>query len=269
VSIKPGHLARLLSCSTAVVACALWASGAAAQITPPGLGNANTAAWSAIGVRQSLDGAARREYLGYAGVGAISTRSNNDPYDQPAIFVFNHELYDQFREQWMYSLALSYRRQDMYEGQDWEQKRFQELRIYARYAWVLTRGRIKLLNTLRPELRGFLAPDFSPLEQPLQFRFRFKSQLACRLDGRGKQRLVAGAEVLASISLDRSEVPGWSEFAYRESRFSIFYSFRAHKRLVIDVGYMNNLIGSAAPLVDVHYFAVDLIWNNLFGTPRT
>ncbi len=261
--------ARRWLCAGALLACSLMGRSARAQITPPGLGNAQTAAWSALGVRQSLDDVRRREYLGYVGFGTVSGRYDYNPYANPNIFVFNHEFYDQFRKNWLYSLGLSYRRQNLYEsdGAAWEEKRFHELRVYGRYSLVLANERVKLLNTFRPEIRGFVQPDFGRADQFLQFRFRFKTQLSCKIDRRGLHRLTGASEELAAIGRVRSRPSGWSDFTYRESRFSLFYSWSPRSEVVIDVGYMNNLIGGGgAPLVDVHYIALDVVWVNLFRT---
>lgn len=241
-----------------------------AQITPPGLGYAETAAWSALGVKQALGGSERFEYLGYAGIGSTSDPHDANPYRNANIFVLNQEIYDRFAQHWLYSLAFSYRRQDAREGHDGalELRQLQEFRGYARYGYVRAWGRLKLLNTVRPELRGFVAPDFGVLEQPFQFRFRLKTQLTCSLDRSASKRLVVAAEELASISRTRDPAARWTDFNYRESRFSLFYSFNLGEHSVVEVGYMNNLIGNRAALVDVHYLAFDIVWLNPFARPR-
>lgn len=243
----------------------LFASTSAAQITPPGMGAADAAAWSALGLRESLDAEHRRAYLGYVGVGATHAAPEHDSFVTPSILVLNHELSDHFRPHWLASLGLSYRRQNAYEQHEpgvSEQKRLQELRLYGRYALVLDGARWKLQTTFRPELRGFVRPDFGPIAEPLQLRFRLKAQLRHTLTG--SHALVGSAEVLASTSRARSREARWGELAYRESRFALFYSFQPRDHLTVDVGYMNDLLGQGRARVDVHYLAVDLVWVDLF-----
>lgn len=255
------------------MALLLWlvhTSGAHAQITPPGMGSAETAAWSALGLRQALDAHHRREYLGYVGLGSTSDQHDVNPLAHANIFVFNHELYDRFHDSWQYSLAASYRRQNSEKGvgNSLREERLQELRLYARFARVWEHARWKALATIRPELRIFSTPSFGPAAEPLQLRLRFKAQLATKLDMRGHQRVLVAAEVLSAIAMGHSPAPVWSEFGYRESRFSLFYAFTYDDHLIIEVGYMNNLIGDQRPLVDVHYLAFDLVWVDPFRRQR-
>jgi len=239
-----------------------------AQITPPGLGNARTAAWTAIGAREHLDDVDRRVSLTYVGVGTTSGRDDANPFSRPDILVLNEEYFDQFDPHWMYSVGLSYRRQNAFEsdGDDWRLKRFHELRLYGRFSSVLGSERVKVVNTLRPEIRGFVQPSFAASETPLQFRFRFKTQVAWAVEKTGRHKLIVAAEELASVGRDRALSSGWSDFGYRESRFSFFYSLD-HEKLpcVVDVGLMNNLLGRATQLVDVQYVALDLVFRDPFA----
>jgi hypothetical protein len=231
------------------------------------MGEANMAAWTAVGLRQSLDAEARRVSMTYVGVGSVSGRHDDNPVGRAAIFVLNEELYDQFDKHWLYSVALSYRRQDAAEGPAWQRRRVQELRAYARLSSVLTSERLKLLNTVRPEVRGFVRPDFGPSEEPLQLRFRLKTQLTWQLDAAGQHRLIGGAEELASIAHAQGRA-AWTDFDYRESRFSVFYALSSRRLpLVVDVGYMNNLLGHHGALVDVSYVSLDVVWLDPFGKP--
>src|SRR5690349_10024101 len=110
-------VARSLSSPRAAVVCALasllvglLAPRARAQITPPGMGEAESAAWSAVGLKQSLDEEHRRAYLGYVGVGATHAGHEQHPYAHPSILVVTHELSDHVRPHSLASLGLSYRR---------------------------------------------------------------------------------------------------------------------------------------------------------------
>jgi hypothetical protein len=250
-----------------LLACLLWLqSSAEAQITPPGLGDAQTATWAALGLKQSLDASERRQYASYVGFGATSEHAPFDPSEHPNIFVFNHELFDHFRPHFQYSLGLSYRRQDSFErkGEALREKHVQEARMYGRFSFVLDHRRLKLVSTFRPELRGFVGLDFGPAQEPAQVRLRFKTQLAVRLDASGEHRVLAAAEALAATSRERRQRARWSALSYRESRFSLFYSVRASRQLTVDLGYMNDLLNHDAPLTSVHYVALDLIWIDPF-----
>src|SRR5262245_2042665 len=86
-----------------------------AQISPPGLGETNTASWLAIGIRQSLDTASKKQSVTYVGNGTISGFGTGNPFQKQAILVINEEFYNQFQQHWQYSVAVSYRRQNQYE----------------------------------------------------------------------------------------------------------------------------------------------------------
>jgi hypothetical protein len=254
----------------ALLGCVLMAAPAAAQLSPPGLGPARTASWSAVGIRQDLDAIRRRESVTYVGVGSISNPDNANPWQKPAIFVLNQEFYDQFHKNWVYSAALSYRRQNEYEDEppfaDAHPSYKHELRFYGRLSYVQKLARFKFVNTFRPELRNFFSPDLGSQEF-VQFRFRLRTQVTANLDKNAVHRLVGSAEVLATVG--KAHAPaGWTDFDYRESRFCLYYSLRMQSwPVVVDIGYMNNLLGSSHP-IDVHYLAIDLVWENPFGKPE-
>lgn len=244
---------------------------AQAQLSPPGLGPAHTASWFATGIRQDLDAAQRWESMTYAGFGATSQPDDYNPLQRPALFVLNQEFYDQYAKSWLYSFAVSYRRQNEYEGTSpygaADPSFKHELRFYGRYSHALSISRFKLVSTLRPELRTFYSPDLGAQEF-LQFRARFRSQGKWQLDEKGVHRIIASAEVLASIGKTHTH-SGWTDFGYRETRFCLYYSLSVPSwPFVIDIGYMNDLLGTARPLTDVHYLAFDITWDNPFGTPK-
>jgi hypothetical protein len=246
-------------------ALTLWlalTSHASAQISPPGLGDTNTAAWFAVGARQDLDADQRRQSMTYVGVGSVSHQGNDaDPLRTPAIVVLNEEVSDRFARHWQYSLAVSYRRRHGTEGVE------QELRSYTRFAHIAEQGRFKVTHTVRPELRTFLNTRFQPLDEALELRLRFRSQLSVALDRAREQHLIGSAELLAATTRARG-LRRWTELGYRESRFCLYYALaRERWPCTLHVGYMNDLIGRGSELRDVHYLALDISWNNPFGKP--
>ena len=258
----------------ALVASLLGVPAAYAQLSPPGLGPTKTASWTALGVRQALDAVGRRESVTYAGMGTISQPDGYNPFADPAIFVLNEEVYDRFHENWSYSVALSYRRQYQYEDEApfalADPAIQHELRLYGRISGAFEIARLKLVNTLRPEIRSFFA-DGGPASEALQFRFRLRSQATVRLDPEDTHRLVMSAEVLTTVAKERAEgqtTRTWSSLDYSESRFCLYYSWNGEEPFSFDVGYMNDLMGRGASLADAHYLAFDFVWKNPFGAPH-
>lgn len=235
-----------------------------AQISPPGLGKAKTASWFAIGLRQNLDSLNKRNALTYFGYGMVSDpEGSSNPFVKQAIMVLNHERYNHFAKHWQYSYALSYRRQNSYsdiepyhkEGID------QEFRLYGRISYLLSEGKWKWTNTARQEFRKYFTADFTKADENLQFRTRLKSQLSYDL-GPADQKLILSAEALFATSLMNYPRAQWKSFQYKESRFALYYSRKLpNTPLSMDVGYMNNLINNSSHPIDVHYVALDLIWN--------
>ncbi|MDB5257998.1 MAG: hypothetical protein JWM14_2693 [Chitinophagaceae bacterium] len=252
-----------------LVLCILLFSTVSAQISPPGLGDANTASWLAIGLRQRLDSANHKQYVAYAGMGRISNPDDYNPIEKTSIFVLNQEFYNQFHKHWQYSVALSYRRQNEYESTTpYEKEKVplkQEFRIYSRYSFIWKTSRLKWVTTYRQEFRKFYTNDFKDWEETYQLRSRTRTQLTVTLDKYKVHNIVASAEALFSLSKEESQ---WGSFAYRESRFCLYYSYApVTSPLVFSLGYMNNLIGSSS-LIDAHYIALDIIWTDPFGNLR-
>lgn len=239
------------------------------QISPPGLGKANTANWFALGVRQELDTVPDKGWqsMTYVGFGQKSNPDNYNPFYKPAIFVINQEFYHQFHKTWQYSFALSYRRQDEYfdtPPYEHETPRIkQEFRTYGRVSYIFKASRIKLIPTFRQEFRKFYSPDFKSIAEDFQFRSRFRLQLTVNLDKNKTHKLIVGSEQLFSIS--KQTTPNiWTDFNYRESRFSSYYSLSPKTLpLIFNIGYMNNLVGNKT-IADVHYLAFDIIIENPF-----
>lgn len=239
-----------------------------AQINPPGLGIARTVNWFALGVRNQINKRNTWQSLSYVGIGRKSNPDNFDPMLKQAIWVFNQEFYHQFSKHSQYSFAVSYRRQDVYMDdppyKHDEPKLEQEFRIYGRIYHTIPLHRFKLTGVFRQEFRKFYAPDFSAAEEDFQFRSRFRVQVSTDLDKSKTQKLTLSSESLFAISKEPQSAE-WTNFQYKESRFSFYYSVALKKLPVtVDVGYMNNLLGNRH-VQDVHYFALDVIVNNPFN----
>lgn len=242
------------------------------QISPPGLGEAETASWFAFAIRQNLDSLKQKQSVSYFGVGRISDPDNFNPYYKPAIIVLNQEFYHQFARHWQYSFAFSYRRQHEYEDyppyKEEDPAVKQEFRLYGRLSYLLKGSRYKLVATYRQELRMFYAPHFIPSDEHIQLRSRFRVQGALALNEKKTHQLVASAEALFSISRKRDIAGQWTRFGYHESRFCFYYSFAPpHQPFIFDIGYMNNLLGNEIAH-SVHYIALDAIWENPFKVPH-
>ncbi|SHL70760.1 Protein of unknown function [Chitinophaga jiangningensis] len=251
--------------SSVAILLLLYATHASAQISPPGLGKANTAFWLALGLRQPLDTAGKITSLTYVGIGRTSNPTRDaDPFHNQAILVLNQEFYHQYRKNREFSYALSYRRQNSYEEaypyHSADPAFEQEFRLYGRYAMSTAIGRLKWKNTLRQEFRKFFMPDFKTGEENYQFRTRIKSQLSMPLSGANHPKLSGSAELLFSISKEH-EPQQWTRFGYRETRFTVYYTTHPmHLPFTLDIGYMNDLLGTGHNLTDVHYLAIDIIW---------
>lgn len=239
------------------------------QINPPGLGKANTASWFAVGIKQELDTIAGKGWqsMSYVGFGQKSNPDNHDPFFKPAIFIINQEFYHQFHKTWQYSFALSYRRQNEYaENPPYEHedpKIKQEFRTYGRFSYIFQTPGIKLTPTFRQEFRKFYSPGFTNTTENFQLRSRFRLQLAINLDRDKMHKLIASSEQLFSISKQNTQ-ENWTDFDYRESRFSLYYSISPKEiPLTLNIGYMNNLVGKKKPY-DVHHFGFDIIIENPF-----
>jgi len=238
-----------------------------AQISPPGLGDAKTAFWSAFGVKRQLDSLDKKQALSYIAIGRKSSPDNDNLFAKQAIFVLNHEVYNSFAPHQQYSYAISYRRQPQYESEapyDKENTE-QEFRLYGRYAYSFNLGnKWKLKNTVRQEFRKFFDADFHKVEEDFQLRTRIKSQLTYNLSSQNNQKLAISAEALFSISHLNEPTSEWNSFGYREMRIAAYYMFTIpNSPFTVDIGYMDDLIRGSRSIHHggVHYLAADLIWN--------
>lgn len=239
------------------------------QISAPGLGRAKIASWFAMGVRQDLDTIENSGWqsMSYIGMGWKSNPDNYDPFSKPAELVFNQEFNNHYRDHWQYSFAMSYRRKEKYaDDKPYEHenpKRVQEFRIYSRFSYLINTPYIKFSPTIRQEYRKFWTPDFKNATEDFQLRTRLKLQLTLNLNAQKIHRIIVSSEQLFSIS-KLAKINAWSDFNYRDSRFSLNYSLSPEELpFTFNVGYMNNLVGVKTPF-DTHYLACSLILKNPF-----
>lgn len=243
------------------------------QINAPGMGDAVTAGWFALGLAQKLDTLENKgwESTTYVGWGQKSNPNNYNPFYKPAIFILNQEFRNRCHRSWEYILASSYRRENKYihsfpHDRD-EPGIIQELRVYGRISYIFKTSRITLTPTFRQEFRKFYTPDFKAPSKDMEIRSRFRLQLTINLDKNKTRKLVARSEQFFAIS-KKTGANSWSEFNYTESRFAIYYSISPKKLpLVFDFGYMNNLLGNQSPY-SVHYLAFDIIVKNPFNAKQ-
>lgn len=245
----------------------LVAIAAKAQITPPGLGRAQSASWLALGIRQELDTAKSWQSMTYLGLGTKSHPDRKDPFEREGIFIANQEFYHQLNRFGQYSFAISYRRQPEFSNQApfalEDPPLHHEFRTYFRLIrfFYVSRNRIGL--TIRQDVRRFYGPGLSPFPEDWQLRTRFRVQSTFQLDGKNRRRLILGAEALFPTSHDR-ESREWSRWQYRESRFSAFFSLSPpNSPIILNLGYMLNLVGRESPF-GVHFLAFDVILENPF-----
>lgn len=246
----------------------LLGSNCHAQITAPGMGNVNMAAWWAVGLKQRLNTEGTVVSTTYLGMGRTSRPDDYDPVERPMIYVVNEEIAHRFHRHWQYSVALSYRWQERYlkvapYEHDLPAAR-QELRLYGRFAYLTSAGRWNFSTTVRPELRWFLDPDFSQSEQRMQFRARTAGKVTYKVNSSGTQRIIGSVELLFATELHER----WEPWNYTETRFNLYYSINIPKPdVTFNIGYMNNLVGSHSPH-DAHYLSFDVVFRDVFSNYR-
>jgi len=235
-----------------------------AQFTPPGLGETNTASWFAIGVKQNLNQAKTIKSATHFGIGRVSDPDDYNLVKKHSIYVVNEEVAHQFKENWKYSLAVSYRWQNKYQStQPYSvdtPKARQELRFYSRFSYLDSYKNVDYSFSYRPELRYFYNPNFSPATKNTQFRSRFRGKASFNLNTLKTQKIITTAEFLFSTTKTNK----WSSFDYQETRFCLYYSVLfPQQKITCNLGYMNDLIGKSS-ITDVHYLAFDVVLNNPF-----
>ncbi len=235
------------------------------QLSPPGLGNTHTASWTAIGVKEHFG--SLNALVVYAGMGRVSGPDSNNPLNKPSIGVLNAEMYHTLGKGWKYSYALSYRRQSQYSDaypHHLENPAVkQEFRAYGRLSYTFKSGNgTKYSLTLRQEVREFFDPAFDAVSNELQLRTRLKAGAWLPL-GEGRDGITATAEALFSITDGHGQ--GWGNYGYKESRFCLYYTFVPQaSHMVLDVGYMNDLMGEGHNMADASYVAVDVVLLDVF-----
>lgn len=257
--------------SVGIAAICLFGTKGLSQISSPGMGDAKTASWFALGLKQDFGREKKWESVSYIGLGR---KSNPDEYNlvhKPSIFVINQEFFHQFHNRWQYSLGFSYRKQHEYTSTYpyvHKNPEFrQELRSYGRIRYSLGNDPVKATFQFREEFRKFYGPRFRSFSEDLQFRSRLRMQLTWSINSTKTHRLIASAEALFSISKKHAPEQ-WTTFAYRESRFSLYYSLHPSSvPITFNIGYMNNLLGNHSPH-SVHYLAFDIIFTNVFSSQK-
>jgi hypothetical protein len=239
-------------------------SNCLAQFSPPGLGKANTASWFAIGLKQNLNESKSITSTSNFGLGRISNPNNFNLFQKQSIYVLNQEVSLHLITHWQYSLALSYRYQNIYQtAKPYELEipnARQEIRIYNRYSYLNSTEAIDYSLDYRPEIRLFYNPGFISATENTQFRSRFRGKLSFNLNTQKTQRIITSAELLFSTS----KTDSWSKFEYKEARFCLYYSASLpNQNIIFNLGYMNNLLAKS-PITDVNYFAFDIEIKNLF-----
>jgi hypothetical protein len=242
-----------------------------AQITPPGMGDARTGSWIALGLRQGFDSLNTQQSMTYVGYGTKSHPDNANPFQKAGMFIANEEWYHQFAPHWQYTVALSYRRQYEYEDDPpfaaEDPGLRQELRLYGRFSYILRTRRLRFALTFREDIRKFYTPDFQHWPETFQLRSRLRGQVGINLDPERIHRVILGAEALFPVS--RSISGSWGPWGYRESRIACYYSVTPPDwHLSFNLGYMNNLLGTGRNLQSVHYMALDVVLENPIGKRR-
>ena len=240
-----------------------------AQVIPPGLGDTKVASWLAVGIQQDLD-TSRRGWSSstYVGMARMSSPDTYNMLEKPGVFIFNQEFKHDFHEDWEYSLAFSYRRQNEYNDQapfEKDDPRLkQEFRLYGRFSRIFKISSIEITPTLRQEYQKYYTPDFEVHDEKTRLRSRFRMKIALPLTADKKHKLSFYSEQLFSTSL-KNEPREWTSFAYKDSRFSLYYSLSPETiPWTINLGYMNNLVGRKN-VSSAHYLGVDFIWKNPFS----
>ncbi|AFM04327.1 hypothetical protein Fleli_1939 [Bernardetia litoralis DSM 6794] len=242
-----------------------------AQISAPGLGEAKTASWFAIGIKQKLDNKNKLNSVSYIGWGHKSNPINYNPYFKPALFAINQEFYYSFAKNWKTSIALSYRKSHEYTNEEpfqHKENRFkQEFRVYSRLSYTWKINQLKIESTARQEFRKFYGSNFEELTKTSQLRSRFRLKLKLNLDKKNNHAISTSLESIFTTNKEITTTTKWIKFGYNESRFTLYYSYSLPKLpITTSIGYMNNLRGSNLnEMHSVHYLALDIVFKNLFG----
>lgn len=239
------------------------------QIVPPSHGNTNVATVFTFGIKQDMN---RKDGIGwmsdsYIAISRQSSQGSKNMFEKPGFFIINQEFYNRFLPNWEHSIALSYRRENRFSDEEpfeAENPAFKnEFRLYGRFSYLFKSKFVEITPTLRQEFMKYYNPDFTHYNETFRMRTRFRVKFTFNLTEDKVHKLALYSEQLFSTSLYNS-ADGLSDFAYDDSRFTLFYSYSpAEIPFTFNVGYMNSLIGYEKPY-SIHNFALDVIWKNPF-----
>lgn len=237
------------------------------QITPPGMGPTKTASWFAIGLSQDLSYNNDWQSKTYIGVGRESGQGSRNPFLNKGFFIINQEFKNDIVKNWEYALGLSYRRRSKYEKAPpylaTDPAIEQEFRLYGKIEYAYTFNRLKIAPSIKQELRKYYTPAFENAKKMIEFRTRFRIKLSVQLDKEKRHSIIAISEQLFPIN-QSSITKEWSKFRYKESRFSLFYSYSPKQLpMAFEIGYTNQLVG-IKDTHSAHYFTFDIMFKNLF-----
>lgn len=237
------------------------------QIIPPGLGEVSLSSWIAIGLNQEMDTLKNRGWKSssYIGHGRINDPEKHNLFQKSGIFILNQEFYNRFHQNWEYSLALSYRKQDIYKKEPpfdhADPSHKNEFRLYSRFSYLWKTDFVEISPTFRQEIMNYYNSDFSNYKEDWRLRSRFRLKFAFPLSS--SHKILVYSEQLFSTQRNH-ETKKWSSFKYNDSRFSVYYSHSPSTLpLTFNIGYMLNLVGTKSNYTG-HYLAMDIIFKDIF-----
>lgn len=246
--------------------CLFIALQSSSQVVPPGLGKTPLGGWYALGLQEKVsENWSSSSYVGFA---RKSDPESINPWKQQAILILNQEFKYKFAQKWEANLALMYTTQQLYESVEpfelLDPAFKQEFRLYTRLSRSFDASFVKITPTWRQEFRKYYTPDFMNYSESFQVRTRFRLKFDFPLTEDKRHKIILFSEQLFATSrmLDNTK---WTKFKYIDSRFSLYYSVLfPNDKVVLNLGYMNNLIGTKKPY-GAHIFAIDLQLRNLFS----
>ena len=235
-----------------------------AQISSPGISDANMAFWSAIGVSQKISD--RWNVSLYTGNSRQSDPDNISLFKKQAIFVINEETTFNFNKTFSVSACASYRVQNLYADEEpfgpAVPATKNEERYYLRFYYREQIGKTKLKFSFRPELRRFSSEGhhpWNPVDE--EVRLRLKGQASFPL-GNGSNELILSNEILAATDRVKVvEAEQWSDYAITEDRLATFYR-HVFSNVTADIGVMHQIMHDGEYRAHI---AFDLILMNPFS----
>lgn len=236
-----------------------------AQISPTGVGDAQIAEWSALGIQQKLNSSKTWESMTYVGWANKSIRNYN-PLDRKDSWVLNEAITHKMKvNNWRYALSFIYKHKTKYSYTDdnINQSVKQEFRTYGSVNYPFKLNYLTIVPTFRQEVRRFYTSDFDLPTEDLEFRTRFRLQFIFNLDKQNEHRIIGSSEQLFTFDHDHKN-EDWSKYSYNESRFMLYYSYSPSTiPIQLDLGYKNDLLGTIHPH-SANYIAFDVIIKNPF-----